>query len=413
MSKRCRWLIPCCMFAVSMIATALKAAESPAAPVQPPAKQEVAAPAPAPGATATPAHAKETGPVSPDATPEVKALLHFLYAISGQHTLTGQHNFPAHKDQYTVAAAKSWGKTPVLFGKDWGFAAQGDKDSAYVRDDIVQEMTDWYKKGALPTICWHQAPPTAEEPVAFSGRGAQPMLRTVQGQLMPEQYKDLFTPGTEINQRWTRQVDALVPYFKKLEEARVPILWRPVQEMNGNWFWWGGRKDDTVVIYKMMFDRLVKHHKLKGLLWIWSVDRPNPPSLQFEECWPGPEYVDILSLDCYGQFEQRFYDGLVKLANGKPVCLAEVDNPPSLEVLTQQPLWTWWMPWAGMGRGGRGSAPISKMVQDPRLWCLEDPEYIEATNPIRAASGLPPLKPPAPAADAAPAAKDAPPAGKP
>src|ERR1035441_2794565 len=35
----------------------------------------------------------EHDPVNPNATPEAKALLKYLYSISGNHTLIGQHNF--------------------------------------------------------------------------------------------------------------------------------------------------------------------------------------------------------------------------------------------------------------------------------------------------------------------------------
>ena len=33
-------------------------------------------------------------PVNPHATPEARSLLCFLDSISGQYTMTGQHNFP-------------------------------------------------------------------------------------------------------------------------------------------------------------------------------------------------------------------------------------------------------------------------------------------------------------------------------
>src|ERR1700690_2196482 len=92
-------------------------------------------------------------PVTPDASPEAVQLLNFFYRISGQHTLTGQHNFPADKDKHTAAAARAWGKTPAIFGKDWGFAKEGDKDSAYVRNDIVEELKAHYTNGSLVVMC--------------------------------------------------------------------------------------------------------------------------------------------------------------------------------------------------------------------------------------------------------------------
>jgi len=341
-------------------------------------------------------------PVTPDATPEAVELLNFLYRISGQHTLSGQHNFPADKERHTVAAARAWGKTPAVFGKDWGFAKEGDKDSAYVRNAIVEELKEHYKNGSLVVMCWHEVPPTADEPVTFMrrrGGGTATNLNSVQGQLTEAQYKDLLTPGTELHRRWCAQVDAIVPYLKQLEEAHVPMLWRPFHEMNGTWFWWGGRRGEygTAAMYKMMFDRLVKHHKIKNLIWVWSVDRPEGTSLKFKECWPGPEYVDILSLDCYQGFKQSYYDDLLKLANGKPIALGEVGGNLSLEVLKAQPRWTWWMAWAGSGARGGAATRLAEIVKDPHSWSLSDPEYRKAIAPIRAASGLaaePPAPPP-------------------
>jgi mannan endo-1,4-beta-mannosidase len=340
-------------------------------------------------------------PVTPNAAPEAVELLKFIYRISGRHTLSGQHNYAGDKDSETLEAARAWGKTPAIFGKDWGFAKEGNKDSAFVRDDIVSELEKQYQNGSLVVMCWHEVPPTADEPVAFRGRrGAGPTtnLNTVQGHLTEAQYKDLLTPGTALHQHWCDQVDAIVPYLKKLQDAHVPVLWRPFHEMNGAWFWWGGRRGEygTAALYKMMFDRLVKHHKIKNLIWVWNVDRPEGTSLQFEDCWPGPEYVDVLSLDCYQTFKQSYYDDLLKLANGKPIALAEVGGNLSLDVLKAQPRWAWWMVWAGMGVQGSATNRLAAIVNDPLSWSLDDPDYRKALAPIRAASGLP-AEPPPPA----------------
>jgi mannan endo-1,4-beta-mannosidase len=336
-------------------------------------------------------------PMTPGASPEAVELLKFFYQISGKQTLSGQHNFPADKDKHTLAATKAWGKTPAVFGKDWGFAREGDKDSAFVRNEIVEEIKQQYAKGALVTMCWHAVPPTADEPVVFMrrGRSETDKLDSVQGRLTEAQYQDLLTPGTDLHKRWCAQVDALVPYFRKLEEAKVPLLWRPYHEMNGGWFWWGGRRGEygTAQIYRMIFDRLVKHHTIKNLIWVWSVDRPEGTSLKFEECWPGAEYVDILSLDSYRDFKPSYYEDLLKLGGGKPIALAEVGGNLSLEVLKTQPKWCWWMTWAGMGARGGTPNPFAEIVKDPHSWSLNDPDYRAAIAPIRAASGLVPELP--------------------
>jgi mannan endo-1,4-beta-mannosidase len=182
-------------------------------------------------------------PVSPDASPEARALLKLLYNISGKYMFTGQHNYPATADKNSRFAAKYIGKTPLIWSTDWGFAKENDTDSYLARPDIVREAIRQHHLGSLITICWHAVPPTADEPVVFRSlqETAPESLASVQGQLLDQQFADILMPGTELNQRWCAQVDTIAFYLKKLEEAKVPVLWRPYHEMNGNWFWWGGR----------------------------------------------------------------------------------------------------------------------------------------------------------------------------
>jgi len=36
-----------------------------------------------------------------------------------------------------------------------------------------------------------------------------------------------------------RDLDAVAAELKLLQDVRVPVLWRPLHEANGRWFWWG------------------------------------------------------------------------------------------------------------------------------------------------------------------------------
>ena len=345
-------------------------------------------------------------PANPNASPEARALLTYIYSISGRHTMTGQHNFPNTKDQSTIIASRNRGKVPAIFGQDFGFAKDGDKDAASARPDMIAEVKRQFERGSIIALCWHAVPPTADEPVVF-----RPPNRTntndhsVQGQLTDQQFLDILTPGTALYNKWCAQVDVIAGYLKQLQDAHVPVLWRPYHEMNGDWFWWGGRlgKHGTAALYRQLYDRFVNYHKLNNLVWIWSLDRPGTnTSHAFANFYPGAKYFDIAALDCYGPFEQSYYDALLKVARGKPITLAEVGAPPSPEVLAKQPDWAWWMTWAGMGGGRRRNNtnsvastnpppdPVKILVNDPRSWSLSDEAYRKAIEPIRVAAGLPP-----------------------
>ena len=337
------------------------------------------------------------GPVTPNASNEAKALLKYLRSISGNHILSGQHNFPATGERNTLFAAQYIGETPVVWSQDFGFAAEGDKDSYLSRPLIIEEAIRQHRKGAIITLCWHAVPPTADEPVTFQpvpGRDPQLPLASVQGKLTEEQFRDILTPGTALHKKWEEQVDVIASYLKQLEDAGVPVLWRPYHEMNGDWFWWGGRyegKYTTSALYKQLFDRMVKFHKLNNLIWVWSVDRPSQPGREFVNYYPGTKYLDILAIDIYGNdFNQSYYEGLLSLSEGKPVTLGEVGNPPSPEIIGRQPGWIYWVVWAGMVRGTSAS-DYEKLVKDDHVLFMEDPAYSGGTKEYRAVCGFAPV----------------------
>ena len=341
------------------------------------------------------AQTQQVVPATPDASPEARALLQFLYDISGKYTLTGQHNYPNTKSRNSEFATRYLGRTPVIFGSDWGHAKPGDSDSYLARPDIVKEAIRQHALGSIVALCWHAVPPTADEPITFRPLpNADPKrLASVQGKLLDEQFRDVLTPGTELYQRWCSQVDAIAVFLKQLQDAHVPVLWRPYHEMNGDWFWWGGRAGEygTAALYRQMFDRMVNHHHLTNLVWVWSMDRPSQPGREFAKYFPGIQYVDVLGLDVYGSdFNQSYYDGLAALSQGKPMALAEVGTPPAPAILASQPRWAYYMTWSGMVRN-TPRKQYDALFADPRVLWLDDPSYAAATQPYRKACGLAPL----------------------
>jgi mannan endo-1,4-beta-mannosidase len=331
-------------------------------------------------------------PVTPDALPEAVALLATLQEISGRYTLTGQHNPPSGGDRNSIFAAKYIGKYPAVWTCDFGFAAAGDSDSTLARPAIVKEAIRQHQMGSIISLCW-----TADEPVTFRPLpGSDPtMLKSVQGQLLDEQFKDVLTPGTALYNHWAAQVDVIAGFLKQLQDAHVPILWRPYHEMNGDWFWWGGRFEGqytTAALYRQIFDRLVNHHQLKNLIWLWSMDRvDNKPKQEHAKYFPGIEYVDVLGLDVYGNdFLQSYYDSLVKLSQGKPLALAEVGNPPAPEIMEKQPLWTYYATWSGMVRNTT-KKQYGVVMSSARMLGLNDAAYVDVTAAYRKACGLPPV----------------------
>jgi mannan endo-1,4-beta-mannosidase len=279
-------------------------------------------------------------PVTPNSSPEAVQLLKYIYSISGKNTLAGQHCNPLVGSTRLVVAERMTGHYPALFGQDFGFDAPGTWDGINFRQQIVDEAIRRHSEGFIITLMWHAVRPFEDEPVTFHD--------SIQGKISDQQWRDLITPGTNLNERWKSQVDVIASFLKQLKYAGVPVLWRPYHEMNGDWFWWGKKPGDNGYkkLYRMLYDRLVNFHGLNNLIWVYNCNEVRAGVDPYETYYPGDDVVDILATDVYkNNFAQKDYDALLTLAGNKPIALGEVGTLPTIDNLKSQPRWTWFMSW--------------------------------------------------------------------
>ena len=319
-------------------------------------------------------------PVNPHASPEARALLAYLDSISGTATITGQHNYPNDGSRWTDLAYDLTGKYPGLFGEDFGFSAGDDKDSVLSRPAMIEEVKRQYKNGSVIALTWHEVRPTDDEPVTFRD--------SVQGHLTDYEWQQLLTPGTPLYNRWCAQVDVIAGYLRQLRDAHVPVLYRPYHEINGGWFWWGGRpgKDGSAALYRQLYDRFVNVHHLDNLVWVWNVNAPNPEWPPIADYYPGAQFADVVTMDIYGEFKQEYYTSMLALANGKPIALAEVGGLPSPDVLERQPRWTYFMCWSEIIRTGNTLDQANALYHAPRVLNRDDPRLAGPMAAIRKAT---------------------------
>ena len=343
--------------------TADSQAKPPATPQQTPLSQTgtpVQGQPPVPGAGQMPGPQRPPAPppyncepVNSNATPEARALLKTLCSISGKGILTGQHNFPNERSQETDQVSRIVGKYPAIWGSDFGFTDGEDKDSILHRDLMIEEAKKQAAAGSIIYLCWHMMRPTEDEPgpAGEDGRSSPAWRGSVQARLTDAQWQELITSDSPLHQRWEKYMDTAAGYLKQLQDAHIPVLWRPMHENNGSFFWWGGRPgpSGTAQLYRELYYRMVNVHHLNNLIWVWNQNGPAPFG-EFHQFYPGPDYVDVVSYDDYRTLDDKYYWELLDLANGKPIALGEVGTPPSADVLKTQPKWVWFMVWAGFTR---------------------------------------------------------------
>lgn len=141
-------------------------------------------------------------------------------------------------------------------------------------------------------------------------------------------FEELLTEGSELNKFWKAELIEDARFLKALGNNGVPVIWRPLHESNGSWFWFCTTQDgatlDSSYLRRMwiyIYDLYTKELGLDNLIWCYG---PNTSSNIEDKpgglmspwyCYPGDEYVDMVGVDWYtgGNYEISANDNYNKL----------------------------------------------------------------------------------------------------
>ncbi|MFB3169545.1 glycosyl hydrolase [Neobacillus sp. 179-C4.2 HS] len=294
-------------------------------------------PAPAPEK-----HQVEKKLINPNATNEAKALISFLVDNFGEKILAGQQDYPSTRPGDLQYIYETTGKYPAVLGLDFIDNSPSRVEHGASADETPVAI-DWWNKGGIVAFTWHWNAPKdlLDEPGNEWWSGFYTRATTFDVEYA------LNHPESEDYKLLIRDIDVIADELKKLQEAGVPVLWRPLHEAEGGWFWWGAKgPEPTKELWRLMYDRMTNYHHLNNLIWVWnSID---------EDWYPGDEYVDIVSFDSYpGDYNyspmSSQYEALKELSsNKKIISIAENGPIPDPDLL---PLYhanySWFSTWNG------------------------------------------------------------------
>lgn len=211
------------------------------------------------------------------------------------------------------------GKFPAMRGLD------------FMHDDflgVVDRSKDWWEKGGLVTICWH---------CGVNGKGYN------EAKDDNPDFDKLLTPGTDEYNGMIKSWDKAAAALQKLEDAGVPVFWRPFHEFDGQWFWWGkGGADNFVKLWRMMYDYFTEEKGLDNLIWVLGY------ADYVKDGWyPGDDYCDVIGSDTYNNTTNiKAWKRLKALNAGKPLAFHECGNVPSVAKFNADgDIWSWFMVW--------------------------------------------------------------------
>lgn len=281
---------------------------------------------------------------NPQATKECKGLMQFFKRVYGKGIITGQHT-AASKGPEIAHIREVTGKLPAIRGFDFlSYSLQTETENPTdhklieieENKESVEEAIKWHKEyNGIVTFCWHWYAPTGGNDKSFYTENTTFDLQTA------------LVKGTKEYDALLADMDEIAAQLKRLQNENIPVLWRPLHEADGGWFWWGAKGPEAYKkLYKWMYDRFTSYHQLHNLIWVW-----NAPQIDW---YPGDRYVDIAGVDTYvgkgehGPLKCPFYHCKTIVQNKKPIALTEngpIPNPNAL-IYSNTP-WMWYMPWYG------------------------------------------------------------------
>ena len=294
--------------------------------------------------------------------------LEYLYEISGTKTLAGQHGRKYWHKMQRIA-----GDYPALWGGDMHYLPTNGAGSLQQwRSLMTHDAKKRWEEGAVVSMMFHACPPTEPEPCDWWGNGDKGVL----GTLSDQQWQELITDGTLLNNNWKTRLDVIYPYLKELDDAGVELLFRPLHEMNQGAFWWGGRPgpNGTRRLFQITRDYLEKVKGLTNLIWVWNIQDFSTLASDLNEYDPGSDYWDMLTLDVYWSDGRGYtsdkYNLIKNKAAGKPIAIGECDVLPSSTILTSQPDWTFFMAWSELTQQKNSDATIRNVYNSSNVLTL-------------------------------------------
>ena len=283
---------------------------------------------------AAPASALE--PANPRLNATARKVLDYLESVYQKKMLSGFNVYVHTPDDY-----EQTGKQAAVWGRDirWLSNKPGE----------VAEQAK--RLGCILTLHWHWG---FDDDSAWQGKRKK-----------KADVAQLVTPGTPEHAQAMRELAKAADTLQVFEDADVPILWRPLHEIDGGWFWWTDRNDpaNTAKLWRMMFDYFTHERKLDNLIWVYSAGVGKTKTAEYRKgFYPGAQYVDISGIDVYGVDFRKdvepywgYYKVMAEVSPGKMLALGECDAIPDPDKTQagKLPCWLYAMPWWGAPSGRR------------------------------------------------------------
>lgn len=234
-------------------------------------------------------------PIDKKASAETVALYNQMKKLIQKGIMIGHQDDLAYGVGWKYEAGRSdikdvTGDYPAVYGWDLGHL---ELDHPVNLDSVPfaktkQYIREAYDRGGIITISWHLRNP-------MTGKTSwNPEQGTVASILPGGGTHNLF-------KSWLDKVATFMLDLKGPNGEFIPVIFRPWHELNGSWFWWGGRNctpDELKSLYRFTVTYLRDQKNIHHLLYAFNTDKFYSTA-EYLERYPGDEWVDLLGFDIY------------------------------------------------------------------------------------------------------------------
>ncbi len=314
---------------------------------------------------------KDYTPSNKNMQEEARRVLEFLAKISGDKIITGQHT-QTHEPEELRYIVEKTGKHPALLGFELLSYSSNinylDTDEECMKEVVenngtLKEAWEWAGKGGLITLTWHWFSPLYGRSKAFFSENTEFTAEMA------------VKEGTKEYEATVADIRMMAGLLRPFAVKHIPILWRPLHEGEGDWFWWGVSGSEPLKkLYRLMYDIFVNEYHLDNLIWVWNSPR--------KEDYPGDDVVDVISRDMYPPAhvhtsQAQHYNDLIKITKAhKPVIIAETGTLPDAKAIHDEKIgWSSYMTWSHgfcVGNEFNDEEELKKMYNSPYAITLEN-----------------------------------------
>jgi len=294
----------------------------------------------------------------PQASENARKLMNFLCENYGKYVLSGQYtDSDQNADLHRICELT--GKYPaVRFGEMRSYSGNTPES----QKNMINACQNWSALGGIVGLSWYWDAPSGisdiwaentdfslSEAIPDSTLADENLNYQIDAAMLSEAEIQTALENNEISPECAailHDIDQISEAIAVLADQDIPVLWRPLPEAGGGWYWWGA---DGAQSYRWLWDvlyrRMTEYHGLHNLIWLWNGQNESFLVNQY----------DLAVMDIFTDENQKFgsrYEEFVSLyritKHKKILAVSEAGTLPDMNLMFRDhTLWSFVTLWNG------------------------------------------------------------------